>query len=58
MGCPIHIWVPLMAAATPFAAAIRTRVRNVIDSKRAEQNVAVTEPDLKRWEPVAKINED
>ncbi len=48
-----------MAAATPFAVAIRTRVRNVIDSKRAERSVAVNEPDLKRWEPVAKIiNED
>jgi len=47
-----------MAAATPFAAALRTRVRNVIDSKRAERNVAVTEPDLKRWEPVSKVNED
>ncbi|MCH2520954.1 MAG: hypothetical protein MK036_03290 [Dehalococcoidia bacterium] len=47
-----------MAAATPFAAAIRTRVHNVIDSKRAERNAIVTEPDLKRWEPVAKINED
>ena len=31
-----------MAAATPFAAAIRTRVRNVIDSKRAERNAMQT----------------
>ena len=47
-----------MAAATPFAAAIRTRVRDVIDSKRDERNAIVTEPDLKRWEPVSKVNED
>ena len=47
-----------MAAATPFAAAIRTRVRDVIDSKRAERNVVVTEPDLKGWDPDSKVNED
>jgi hypothetical protein len=25
MGCPVHVWVPLMAAAAPFARIARDR---------------------------------
>ena len=29
MGCPIHIWLPAMAALAPFARVARDRFRSI-----------------------------
>ncbi len=29
MGCPVHIWLPAMAALAPFARVARDRVRSI-----------------------------
>ncbi len=29
MGCPVHIWLPAMAAMAPFARVARDRVRSM-----------------------------
>lgn len=49
MGCPVHIWVPMMAAAAPFARVARDKVRSLLPSKAAD----TTEPrEIHRWAPV------
>ena len=50
MGCPVHIWVPMMAAAAPFARTARDRVRSLGRKSTAATEVAPRE--LKRWAPV------
>lgn len=49
MGCPVHIWVPMMAAAAPAATAARHRLRALISRTPAEPEAP---PQLKRWAPV------
>lgn len=50
MGCPVEIWVPLMAAAAPFARTARDRVRLLLP--RAEKPVETAPRELHRWAPV------
>jgi outer membrane PBP1 activator LpoA protein len=50
MGCPIHIWLPLMGAAAPIARAARDRFRFARDARRAE---AAPPRETRRWAPVA-----
>lgn len=53
MACPVHIWVPLMAAAAPFAANARDRVRAALDRGRARRALAPPAPrEVHRWAPV------
>ncbi|MCK9494697.1 MAG: hypothetical protein M0R75_04260 [Dehalococcoidia bacterium] len=52
MGCPIHIWVPLMGAAAPFARVARDRIRSMRSSRATEVEEAPRE--LKRWAPVGQ----
>jgi hypothetical protein len=48
MGCPMHVWVPLMAAAAPFARVARDKVRAL-----ASQPPKVETPrEVHRWAPV------
>lgn len=35
MACPVHIWVPMMAAAAPFARVARDKVRSLRPAKAA-----------------------
>jgi len=51
MGCPVHIWVPLMGAAAPFARVARDRMRSL----RSAQPSAEEQPrEMKRWAPVGQ----
>lgn len=50
MGCPVEIWVPLMAAAAPFARTARDRVRFLLPRPRKPAEAAPRE--LHRWAPV------
>lgn len=51
MSCPVHIWVPLMAGAAPFARIARDRLRSLRSSKAPE---AETPREMKRWAPVGQ----
>ncbi|MDA0815397.1 MAG: hypothetical protein O2924_02345 [Chloroflexi bacterium] len=52
MSCPIHIWVPLMAAAVPAARAVRTRLSIALDARREDRSAAAAPRVMKRWSPV------
>lgn len=51
MGCPVHIWVPLMGAAAPFARAAHTRVKAML---ARPEPVEETPREMKRWAPVGQ----
>ncbi len=51
MGCPIHIWVPLMGAAAPFARIAHNRVRAAFSRSTP---VEEQPRELKRWAPVGQ----
>jgi hypothetical protein len=40
MGCPVHIWLPLMGAAVPVARVVRDRVKSVRPRARREEPTA------------------
>ena len=51
-GCPVHIWVPMMAAAAPFARSARDLVRARLprsNSKAADESAP---REMHRWAPV------
>lgn len=50
MGCPVHIWLPLMGAAAPFARVARERFKIRREIRAAEQ---AAPRETKRWAPVA-----
>jgi len=52
MGCPIHIWLPLMGAAAPFARVARDKFRAV--RPRRAPLAAAAPPEIKRWAPVGQ----
>lgn len=52
MGCPVHIWVPLMGAAAPFARVARDRMRAVRLSRQTPEPENPRE--MKRWAPVGQ----
>ena len=56
MGCPIHIWLPLMGAAAPFARIARDRVRSLRPSRELKADTAPRE--MKRWAPVGQQTAD
>jgi hypothetical protein len=58
MACPIHIWVPLVAAAAPAARVARHRVSAWRAVRR--DSAPATEPprELKRWAPVGAAAND
>jgi len=53
MGCPIHIWLPLMGAAAPFARVARDRFRAMRPSRRLHAE-AEAPREIKRWAPVGQ----
>lgn len=56
-SCPIHIWVPLMAAAVPVSRAIRDRVKLTLAARRTPPADAPAR-ELHRWAPVGAKPED
>lgn len=56
MGCPVHIWVPLMAAAAPVVRVAKDRIvalRYRAPSNRAErQTPPEPAPAPRRWAPI------
>jgi hypothetical protein len=58
MGCPVHIWVPLMAAAAPFGVVIRARTQDLLNKyRKTTENDSPMIP-VKRWAPVSASTED
>jgi hypothetical protein len=53
MGCPVHIWVPMMAALAPVATVARDRVRSVLPGHKPDENPADHIEEMQRWTPVA-----
>lgn len=51
MGCPIHIWLPLMGAAAPFARIAHNRVRALFPGAVPAEEAP---RELKRWAPVGQ----
>lgn len=54
MVCPIHIWVPLMGAAAPFARVARNRLRTMRASRQLHGEAAEAPREMKRWAPVSQ----
>ena len=54
MGCPVHIWVPMMAALAPFGRMARDRL---LASKPARAAARPTREvrTLQRFAPVAPV---
>jgi len=54
-SCPIHIWVPMMAAGVPAARFARDRVSMLRGAlRRHDASPQVTEPTpRKRWAPIS-----
>ena len=55
MGCPVHIWVPVMAGMAPFARVARDKFRALRfahSDAPATSDVDAAAPPLKRWAPV------
>ncbi len=49
-GCPIHIWVPLMAALLPLTRGLRGWFRARLGGQRERPTYEVRE--MKRWAPI------
>lgn len=56
MGCPVHIWAPMMAAAAPFARMARDRVRAALPGQHTTTEEAPRE--MHRWAPVGTAASD
>ena len=51
MGCPVHIWAPLMASMVPFARVARERL-TALRSGREIESAEAHPRELTRWAPV------
>jgi hypothetical protein len=56
MSCPIHIWVPMMAAIAPAATVARQRLYSLIPRRREHKNPANHIEDMPRWSAVSDTN--
>ena len=52
MGCPVHIWGPLMASMVPFARVARDRVSAFRASRGVQAPGRPAPQPLRRWAPV------
>ena len=57
MGCPVHIWVPLMAAAAPVVRVARDRIvalryRTASDVAFQDGSAVQPSPARRRWAPI------
>lgn len=51
MGCPLHIWLPLMGAAAPFVRVARDKYRSM---RPSTTDTGEAPRELKRWAPVGQ----
>ena len=56
MGCPVHIWVPMMAAIAPAATIARHRLYSLIPRRREPENPANQLEVMPRWSAVSDTN--
>tara|TARA_A100001037_G_C15035685_1_gene583123 strand:+ start:132 stop:311 length:180 start_codon:yes stop_codon:yes gene_type:complete len=52
MGCPVHIWIPLIAAVAPGVRFVRDRFRNSVIKQTAYKHPVDKMADMKRWTPI------
>jgi hypothetical protein len=52
MGCPVHIWVPMMAGLAPVATLARDRVRGLLPNRKPDANPADRVEHMRRWSAV------
>ena len=58
MSCPVHIWVPMMAALTPVAQLVRGRLAQLSPAKAKAKakakalNPARRIPEMARWSAI------
>lgn len=58
MSCPVHIWVPLMAAAVPFTRTVRDRFAAATHRLFQRDAPAPQHPrQAQRWAPIAPTAE-
>jgi hypothetical protein len=55
MSCPVHIWVPVMAALVPVARVGRERVKAWTRLRRASKREASPRP-VQRFAPVGSTS--
>ena len=56
MGCPVHIWVPAMAAVAPAATMARHKLRSLIPSKKHHENPADRLETMQHWSPLTSAS--
>jgi len=54
MGCPVHIWVPAMAAIAPAATMARHRLNTLLPRRREPENPADRIQEMPRWSAVGE----
>ncbi|HJM89834.1 MAG TPA: hypothetical protein QF624_09455 [Dehalococcoidia bacterium] len=52
MGCPAHIWVPVMASMAPFARVARDRLRMFAPRRQDAPTDVPEAPVMQRWAPI------
>jgi len=58
MGCPVHIWVPMMAAVAPAATVARHKLRSVLPGRKPDSNPADHIDEMRRWTAAAAPTSD
>ena len=54
MSCPVHIWVPMMAALAPAATVARHRLNALIPRRREPENPANHIEEMPRWSAISE----
>ncbi len=52
MGCPVHIWVPLMAAAAPVVRVAKVRIDALRHRDTSDATAPEPAPAVQRWSPI------
>ena len=52
MGCPVHIWVPLMAAAAPVVHVAKDRLNALRYRTSSDEPSVEAAPSPRRWSPI------
>ena len=52
MGCPVHIWAPIMGGMLPFARVARDRLRLFRATRAKAPGEQPAPPEMKRWAPI------
>ena len=56
MGCPVHIWIPLIAAVAPSVRFVRDRFRNSLTKNSTYEHPVNKMADMQRWAPIEETN--